>query len=105
MTTRSSTARRDLPAVPVVDGPTSGRRVVTGQVRSLVLRPRGATAAFEVDLTAGSEVLTLVWLGRRRIGGIDTGRWLRAEGRVTMAAGGPTMYNPAYTLLASGPHD
>lgn len=77
--------------------------VVTGRVRSLVLRPRGATAAFEVDIEDGHGTVTLIWLGRRLIRGIDTGRWVRAEGRMMRTSRGTTMYNPRYTLLAGEP--
>lgn len=77
--------------------------MVTGRVQSLVLRPRGATAAFEVDIDDGQGMVTLIWLGRRLIGGIDTGRWVRAEGRVMRTARGATLYNPIYTLLAGEP--
>jgi hypothetical protein len=41
-----------------------------------------------------------VWLGRRRIAGIEPGRTLLASGRVGEHDGRPAMYNPRYELRA-----
>jgi hypothetical protein len=42
--------------------------------------------------------MTLVWLGRRRIAGIEPGRRLVATGRVGFYNGRPAIYNPKYEL-------
>jgi RecG-like helicase len=89
---------REHGAVPVVDCCTGERVAVSGTVRALTLRPRGGVPALEAELYDGSGALTLVWLGRRRILGIDPGRRLTAHGRVTEQQGRPTMYNPSYEL-------
>jgi hypothetical protein len=44
--------------------------------------------------------LRVVWLGRRRIPGIDAGTELRLEGMVTVRTGLPTMFNPRYEILS-----
>lgn len=44
--------------------------------------------------------LRVVWLGRRRIPGIDAGTELRLQGMVTVRDGLPTMFNPRYEIVA-----
>jgi len=44
--------------------------------------------------------LRVVWLGRRRVPGVDPGCELRLEGMLTMRDGLPTMFNPRYELLS-----
>ena len=46
------------------------------------------------------ERLRVVWLGRRRIPGIDAGTELRLEGMVTIRDGLPTIFNPRYEILS-----
>ena len=56
----------------------------------------------EVDLYDGSDVITIVWLGRRRISGIEPGRMLVAEGLVSLRDGRKVMFNPRYQLRPVG---
>jgi hypothetical protein len=72
-----------------------------GTLRTVTLRPRGGVPALEAELYDGSGILTLVWLGRRRIAGIEPGRNLRVEGRVGRMDGARVMFNPRYELKAS----
>ena len=44
--------------------------------------------------------LRVIWLGRRRIPGIDAGTELRLEGMVTVRDGLPTIFNPRYEILS-----
>jgi hypothetical protein len=44
--------------------------------------------------------LRVIWLGRRRIPGVDAGSELRLEGMVTVRDGLPTMFNPRYEILS-----
>ena len=74
---------------------------VFGTVRALTIRPRAGNPALEADLFDGSDVVTLVWLGRRTIAGIEPGRQLRASGRITSAEGRRLSYNPRYELLSA----
>lgn len=78
---------------------TSGERVsVSGTIRALTLRPVGGVQALEADLFDGSGTLTVIWLGRRRIPGIDPGRSISVHGRLTRQGGRAVMFNPAYEL-------
>ena len=77
---------------------------VSGTVRSVTLRPRTNVPALVVELYDGSNAMNLVWLGRRRIGGIEPGTYLKARGRVTHRYGTPTMFNPAYEIVPGREH-
>lgn len=71
---------------------------VSGMVRSMTIRPRSNVPALEIELYDGSGSVTVVWLGRRRIPGIDPGRRMIVSGRLTGDAAHPTIYNPKYEL-------
>ena len=75
---------------------------VAGTLRAVVLRPLAGVPTLEAELYDGTGTVTLVWLGRRRIRGIDPGRTLVAKGRLTRREGKPTLFNPEYELQASG---
>lgn len=72
---------------------------VCGTVRTVTLRPRVNVPALVVELYDGSKTLNLIWLGRRGIGGIEPGTYLRAFGRVTYQRGTPTIFNPSYVIV------
>jgi RecG-like helicase len=76
-----------------------GRPVtVCGTIRSVTLRPRVNVPTLEAEVYDGSGHMTLVWLGRRRLSGVDVGRSITAHGRVTCPHGSPMMFNPSYRL-------
>ena len=77
----------------------SGEEVtVLGRLRSVALSPRNAATTFEAELFDGTEAVTLVWLGRRRIPGIEPGRTVKVRGRLAMRDGRKVFYNPYYEL-------
>jgi hypothetical protein len=71
-----------------------------GVLRSVTLRPRRGVQALEAELFDGTGAVLLVWLGQRRIAGIEPGRRLRAAGFVSRCSGRPVVYNPRYELAA-----
>jgi hypothetical protein len=75
------------------------RSDIAGVLRTVTQRPRGPSLTMEADLWDGTGHVTLVWLGRRSIPGIQPGRHLVARGRVTRIKGERTIYNPLYELL------
>lgn len=80
----------------------SGQAVtVLGRLRSVEHRPRDAVATLEAELFDGSAAITLVWLGRRRIPGIEPGRTVKASGRIAVRDGRKVLYNPYYELQRS----
>lgn len=70
-----------------------------GTLRTVTLRPRGGVPALEAELYDGTGAITLVWLGRRRIGGIAPGRDVQVIGRVGLQEGVPVLFNPRYELI------
>jgi hypothetical protein len=83
----------------ISDAPDRERVRLRGTLRTVTLRPRGGVPALEADLDDGSGMITIVWLGRRRIAGIAPGRSLRVEGRIGAHDGHRIIYNPRYELL------
>lgn len=73
--------------------------VVCGTIRTTTLRPRAGAPALVAGVYDGTGVLTVVWLGRRSITGIDAGRRIRVHGRVARRDGRPVVFNPRYELL------
>ena len=90
-------------ATPIGDTVDRKMATVAGTVRSVTLRPVGGVPALEADLYDGSGAVTLVFLGRRNVAGIHPGRTMSARGRLSRAdRHRAVIYNPAYTLVASG---
>ncbi|HWG93163.1 MAG TPA: OB-fold nucleic acid binding domain-containing protein [Mycobacteriales bacterium] len=71
---------------------------VAGTLRAVTLRPRAGAPTLEAELYDGTGCVTLIWLGRRRIAGIECGRRVVAHGRLTEHDGRATIYNAAYEL-------
>ena len=85
-------------AVAIADAPEREPVIVNGVLRTVTLRPRGGVPALEAELDDGSGVITVVWLGRRRITGVDPGRSLTVAGCIGRQGGVPIMFNPRYEL-------
>src|SRR5215207_1156540 len=88
-------------ATPVVECPRGERVTISGRLTSVVYTPRTNLPTLEAELFDGSGTVTLVWLGRRRIPGIEPGRSLSAEGRIALRDDRKVIYNPRYTLEPS----
>jgi hypothetical protein len=100
---RAEISQAALPGcVPIAE--TKHREVVdvTGTLRTVTLRPRGPSLTMEADLWDGTGNITLVWLGRRDIPGIEPGRRILVHGRLADIKGEPTIFNPQYELRPSG---
>ncbi len=87
-----------LGAVPVATCADRQRVRVAGTLRAVTLRPVGGVPTVQAELWDGTGTVSLVWLGRRRIGGVEPGRSILALGRVTVADGRRVIYNPIYDL-------
>ncbi|EHR50535.1 hypothetical protein SacmaDRAFT_2283 [Saccharomonospora marina XMU15] len=78
----------------------SGEEVtVLGRLRTVNLCPAREAATLEAELFDGTDEVTLVWLGRRRIPGIEPGRTIKVRGRMADRDGRKVLYNPYYELL------
>jgi RecJ-like exonuclease len=81
----------------------AGRFVqVVGRLRAVVYTPSETVPTLEAELFDGSDSIELVWLGRRRIAGLEPGRRVVARGRVGDHNGRKAIYNPWYELLKPG---
>ncbi|MDT4922418.1 MAG: hypothetical protein QOG01_131 [Pseudonocardiales bacterium] len=75
---------------------------VVGRLRAVVYTPSETVPTLEAELFDGSDSMDLVWLGRRRIAGIEPGRRVVVRGRVGRHNGRCAIYNPWYELLNPG---
>ena len=75
------------------------RAHVQGQVTSIKTAPRGGAPLLEVEVWDQTGGVTLQFLGRREIAGLEVGSKLRAEGMVGEEEGALTILNPSYQLL------
>lgn len=89
-------------ATAVARCPLGNQVCVAGTIRAVLLAPRAGAPTLEAELYDGSGSVTLIFLGRRRIRGIEPGRSLVARGRITSHEGRRTLYNPAYELRPAG---
>lgn len=74
------------------------RAEVFGVLRSVTMRPRHRVPALEAELFDGTGSIQVVWLGQRRIAGVEPGRRVRLSGFVCERDGRLTMFNPRYEL-------
>ncbi|AFU03837.1 hypothetical protein NBRGN_054_00760 [Nocardia brasiliensis NBRC 14402] len=69
-----------------------------GRLRSVEACPKSAGASVQAEFFDGTDAITLVWIGRRRIPGIEPGRRILVRGRVGDRDGRKVIYNPYYEL-------
>ncbi|MBO0831035.1 MAG: amino acid permease [Actinobacteria bacterium] len=84
--------------VPISDSKHREVVHVAGTLRAVTTRPGGSAQTMEAELWDGTGKVTLVWLGRRDIPGIEPGRKLVVHGRMTTLKGERVIYNPRYEL-------
>jgi RecG-like helicase len=92
---------REEGAVPIRTCEDRERVALTGTISAVTINPRGGHPALEVELHDGSGSVTLLWLGRREIPGIDPGRTVKVWGRISCHDGRRLLYNPRYELMPS----
>jgi amino acid transporter len=76
------------------------RAQVQGKVTSIKPAPSSAAPVLEIELWDESGGITLQFLGRREIAGLEVGTEIRAEGMVGEENGSLKILNPSYELLA-----
>lgn len=105
-------------ALPLSELPDKGRVLCQGRIESVTFVPANQTAMFAAILSdaesarPGSVIkvgqrsrLRVVWLGRRRVPGIEAGTELRLEGMLSRSHGLPTIFNPRYEILSHQEHE
>jgi len=75
------------------------RAQVQGRVTSIKTAPRGSAPVLEVEIWDETGGVSLQFLGRREIAGLEIGSQLRAEGMVGEEEGSMVILNPSYELL------
>ncbi len=75
------------------------RAQVQGRVTSIKSAPRGSSPALQVEIWDETGGVSLQFLGRREIAGLEVGSQLRAEGMVGEDDGSMVILNPSYELL------
>lgn len=88
--------------VPVRELRRGGCVQLVGRLRAVVYTPSETVPTLEAELFDGSDSIELIWLGRRRIVGIEPGRRVLVRGRVGEHEGRKAIYNPWYELLEPG---
>ena len=75
------------------------RAQVQGRVTSIRTAPRGSAPALQVEIWDETGGVSLQFLGRREIAGLEVGSQMRAEGMVGEDEGSMVILNPSYELL------
>ncbi len=75
------------------------RAQVQGRVTSIKAAPRGSAPVLQVEIWDETGGVSLQFLGRREIAGLEVGSQLRAEGMVGEEEGSMVILNPSYELL------
>ena len=79
---------------------------VSGAVRRVRASGPAGLPMLRAELGGDADRITVIWLGRNRITGIEPGRVLAVEGMLSQQGGRRIMYNPRYDLAtdaAGGP--
>jgi RecG wedge domain len=72
---------------------------MVGTLRSVECNGKGCAGGVKAELFDGTDTVMLVWLGQRRIPGIESGRTLKVHGRVgKLDNGTKAIYNPHYEI-------
>lgn len=97
----------------ISDLPVRGRVSCTGFIESVTFPPASQRAEFSAIVVeriahrganGAPARLKVVWLGRRKVPGVEPGAGLHLEGMVTVREGLPTMFNPRYEILSRQEH-
>jgi RecG-like helicase len=75
------------------------RTTVAGRVRNVRVQPWAGVPTFECTLVDATGALTIVFLGRRGVAGVEPGVKLLAEGAIGNYQGRLAMLNPRYEFL------
>ena len=92
----------------VTAGQRAGRRPrvrVSGAVRRVRASGPSDLPTLRAELGGGADRVTVIWLGRTQITGVEPGRMLAVEGTLSQQGGRRIIYNPRYDLGtdAAGP--
>ena len=87
-------------AVPIADAPVRSRAKLAGVVRRITVRPLEGSESLEAVLFDGTGEVTVVWMGRRSIRGLNLGTRLIVEGLLAEQRSGRRVVNPTFEFAA-----
>jgi hypothetical protein len=82
--------------VRVGEAPARSRVKLAGVVRRITVRPLEGSESLEAVVYDGTGEVTVVWMGRRSIPGLNLGTRLVVEGLLADQRGGRRMVNPSF---------
>jgi hypothetical protein len=91
-------AETDAAVLPLAESLERTRVRVRGTVGEVTVRTRSGWPRLEAELDDGSATVVLIWLGRRRIGGVEPGGTLEASGMLVRRGTRRVIFNPSYEL-------
>ena len=87
-------------AVPIAQAPVRSRAKLAGVVRRITVRPLEGSESLEAIMFDGTGEVTVVWMGRRSIHGLNLGTRLIVEGMVAEQRSGRRVVNPTFEFAA-----
>ena len=99
VTATTITVSLPVDRVKIADVAVRERAMVAGRVRAMRIQPWGGNPSLEVSLADESGSVTVVFFGRRSIGGVTLGSVMTVTGVVGEHRGIRAILNPSYTLL------
>ena len=75
---------------------------LAGEVQGIRVVPRSGSPSLEVTVADGSGRAVAVFLGRRRVPGLEPGRGVVLDGVARKEGSRTVLLNPAYTLIPQG---
>lgn len=96
-----SANRFPLQITPIGDVRWRTRARIRGSIRSIRVQPWADVASLECVVVDDTGGILLVFLGRRKVAGIELGRELMAEGMVGQSRGYLAVLSPDIELIGS----
>jgi RecG-like helicase len=96
-------AEPDRPAgiIPIGRARWRKQATVEGRVTTVRVDPTAGSWLLECVIDDGTGALSLVFNGRKQIGGLVLGAHVRAQGTVASHRGRLAIFNPVYSLLVA----
>jgi amino acid transporter len=88
-----------LDRTPIIDAQWRDRVTVAGRVRSVRVAPLHDAPTLELVIVDDTGAISVVFLGRRALAGVETGTLLSVEGMVGVHKARLAILNPTYRLL------
>jgi RecG-like helicase len=86
--------------VPIAEAPARTPVKLAGVVKRITVHPEHGLEALEALLTDGTGEMSVMWMGRRSIGGLTLGTRVVVQGVVGEQRQGRRMVNPSFEFSA-----